>query len=225
MHSEYSLFSWLYKMFKCLMWFTDRTPWFVRVFAFGRKYFIHHFVNQVIAFSILSPTLLLFPSFLFPHNQFLQGFFFAALAVGGYYLCSYFSQESNGTDTLRSLSSSSVLVVWRAGTPPPPPSPEEQAERASRQSAHAASHELHEAQPLAWVSVRTAALFGLCVMCVCVRDGRVNTQTRPSGKALPLHMKPDVPYGSVARQTAGLTACSTVNTSKQYLSNASACSS
>lgn len=206
------------------MWFTDRTPWFVRVFAFGRKYFIHHFVNHVIAFQFYLQICFCSHPFSFHIISFYR-VFFAALAVGGYYLCSYFSQESHGTDTLRSLSSSSVLVVWRAGTPPPPPSPEEQAERASRQSAHAASHELHEAQPLAWVSVRTAALFGLCVMCVCVRDGRVNTQTRPSGKALPLHMKPDVPYGSVARQTAGLTACSTVDTSKQYLSNTSTCSS
>lgn len=45
----------------------------------------------------------------------------------------------------------------------------------------------------------------------------MNRQTRALGKALPLHMKPSVPFGSVTRQTARLTACSTVNKDKQYL--------
>lgn len=58
--------------------------------------------------------------------------------------------------------------------------------------------------------------FGLCATCVCVRVGRVNTQTRPSRKALPLHMKPNVPYGSVTRQTVGLTACSSVNRDNMF---------
>lgn len=48
-------------------------------------------------------------------------------------------------------------------------------------------------------------------MCVFVRIGLVNTLSGPSGKALPLRIRPDVPYGSVAGQTARLTACSTVN--------------
>lgn len=65
-------------------------------------------------------------------------------------------ENVHSADTLCSLSSSSVLVVRGTGTPPAPPPPEEQGERASGQSAHAAPHELHEAQPLTWVSVRTA---------------------------------------------------------------------
>lgn len=51
-------------------------------------------------------------------------------------------------------------------------------------------------------------------MCVFVRVGLVNTLSGPSGKALPLRIRPDVPYGSVAGQTARLTACSTVNNGK-----------
>lgn len=71
-----------------------------------------------------------------------------------------------------SLSSSAVLVVRGAWPPPPPPSPEEQAERASGQSAHAASHELHEARPLARVSVRATATTTACVQCVFLVRGR-----------------------------------------------------
>lgn len=39
-----------------------------------------------------------------------------------------FSQEANSADTLRSLSSSSVVLVRGTGTPPAPPPPEEQGE-------------------------------------------------------------------------------------------------
>lgn len=92
----------------------------------------------------------------------------AVLAVEGCYLCSYLSQESNHTVTLFlfSFSSSSVIVVWGAGTPTSPPSPKEQAERAYRKSAHAAPYELHEARSLTRVSVHLAALFWLvCELC------------------------------------------------------------
>lgn len=154
-------------------------------------------------------------------------FFFAALAVIKPVPLQLFRLFFKLSSSLcASPPSSPVVVVRGAGTPPPAPSPEEQAERASRKSAHAASHELHEAQPLTRVSVHTAALFGLCGGCVyvCVCFGCVNRQTGPSGKALPLHMSPGVPYGSVARQTASLTACSTVNKDKLHLSTPATCS-
>lgn len=61
-------------------------------------------------------------------------------------------------------------MVRGARPPPPPPSPEEQAERASGQSAHAASHELYEAQPFARVSVCSTAT-DACVQCVFLVRG------------------------------------------------------
>lgn len=84
-----------------------------------------------------------------------------------------------------SLCSSPVLVVWGAGTPPPPPASEEPAERTSGKSAHAAPHELHEARPLARVSIRTAALFGSCVRCLCVCLCEQTDQARGESPASP----------------------------------------
>lgn len=114
-----------------------------------------------------------------------------------------------------SFSSSAVVVVRGARPPPPPPSPEEQAERASGQSAHAASHEFHEARPLARVSVRTTA----CVQCVLLVCGRPCEHTvqalRRVGWGVVLFLWApqglDVPYGSVAGQTVRRTACRPVN--------------
>lgn len=142
---------------------------------FDRNNIAHCLSCWIVASWILSQNLLLFPLLFFPHTFSLCRF----LSYCCQYRYTFFlSQESNSSESLffslppLSLSSSAVLVVRGARPPPPPPSPEEQAERASGQSAHAASLELHEARPLARVSVRTAtaAAFDLCEMCVsCAR--------------------------------------------------------
>lgn len=129
----------------------------------------------------------------------------AALAAECCYLRSPFPTALTRSSAL--FSSTSVLVVRGARTPPPSPSPEEQTERASGKSAHAAPHELHEARPLTRVSVHTAALFGLCSRCV------EQTVQALGGKGRPFTH--EAQGASVARQTAWLDACSGAIKDKQ----------
>lgn len=164
-------------------YFTEKTSYFILSVNPSLFNFMSQFAQKLLFLSCCLSALL------FPHNQFLQGFFFFFLQrLQQRAITSAVISHRNPTATITlflcsSFSSSSVLVVRGAGTPPPPPSPEEQAERASRKSAHAAPHELHEAQPLTRVSVHTAALFGLRVRCVCMCVGCVNRQTRPLGES------------------------------------------
>lgn len=184
--------------------------------------FTHWFIILCFCFSILCLNLLrgfwsyVVPSALFLFHQFFLGF--AGLSVEGCHICSHFSQGSDRTDTLLLCSFfPALLSSWceelgrllllrhqkNRQNEPPGKVPMQPPMSSMKPS-------------LSHGSVFTLLRFLACVWGVFMCVGCVNRQTGPLGKALPLHMKPSVPYGSVARQTARLTACSTVNRDKQY---------
>lgn len=212
----------------CLLWVP---PIFHRVS--WSKHLIHDFVSQVIAFFRFFFCLNLLRSFFSkqlchqPSSSHIISFcrFFAPLALEGLLPLQLFltGLRQHWYTPLPLLSLFQLFCrrgvrSWVASS-----------SSVTRKTGRTSRQEKCPCSP-PWAPWSPASRTGQCSHCCCFLACVwgvfvcVNRQTRPSGKALPLHTKPGVPYGSVVRQTARLTACSAVNRDKHYRSTPSTCS-